>query len=521
MFEPSDTARRPVILCILDGWGASAPADDNAPHLADTPNFDRLMATCPHALLSASGEDVGLPEGQIGNSEVGHTNIGAGRVVWMDLPRIDRAIEDGSFASNEALGRFAARLRETGGTAHVLGLASPGGVHSHQRHIAATARVLSEAGVPVALHLFTDGRDVAPKSARKQVGQLLEDVSALDGVRAATLMGRFHAMDRDKRWERIEDAARCMMKGDGEAAEDALAAIDAGYDRGETDEFIAPTALDGYGGMAREGDGILCVNFRADRAREILGALLDPEFEGTRPEPPAFGAALGMVSYSERLDGLMDVIFPDEDIPDTLGEVVARAGRTQLRLAETEKYPHVTFFLNGGAEGAYEGEKRHMAPSPKVRTYDLAPEMAAGEVAEVLARAIRERTDLIVVNFANPDMVGHTGSLEAAIAACEAVDRGLGHALEALEAVGGAMIVTADHGNCEQMHDPETDGPHTAHTLNPVPVILVETGDGAPGREPGTQLADGRLGDLAPTLLALMGIDQPEAMTGRSLLRDS
>ncbi|MEL6766250.1 MAG: 2,3-bisphosphoglycerate-independent phosphoglycerate mutase [Pseudomonadota bacterium] len=522
------TGRRPVVLCILDGWGARDPADDHAPHLAETPVFDRLMASCSHAFLDASGEDVGLPAGQIGNSEVGHTNIGAGRVVWMDLPRIDRAIADGSFAENAALERFAGQLRAEGKTAHILGLASPGGVHSHQRHIAAAAAALSAAGVPIALHLITDGRDVPPKSARSQVARLLEDIAGLDNVRVATVMGRFFALDRDKRWDRVADAVASMREQEGHEAPDALAAIDAAYARGETDEFIAPTCIvgpDGAHADIAEGDGLFCINFRADRAREILGALLNDEteaFEQTNRHAghAPFGPALGMVSYSETLDKVMDVMFPKEDIPDTLGEVVARAGRTQLRLAETEKYPHVTFFLNGGAEAAQVGERRHMAPSPKVRTYDLAPEMAAAEVAEVLAEAIRARTDLIVVNFANPDMVGHTGSLEAAIAACEAVDRGLGQALEALEAVGGAMIVTADHGNCEQMHDPETGGPHTAHTLNRVPVILVERGEGAPGQAPGAALADGRLADLAPTVLALVGIDQPAAMTGRSLLRE-
>ncbi|MEL7171790.1 MAG: 2,3-bisphosphoglycerate-independent phosphoglycerate mutase, partial [Pseudomonadota bacterium] len=453
---------RPVVLCILDGWGARDPADDNAPHLARTPVFDRLLASSSHAHLVASGQDVGLPAGQIGNSEVGHTNIGAGRVVWMDLPRIDRAIADGSFAENAALRRFADKLRGSGGTAHILGLASPGGVHSHQRHIAAAAAALSAAGVPVALHLITDGRDVPPKSARAQVARLLEDIAGLEGVRVATVMGRFFALDRDKRWDRVADAIACIRAHEGHEAPDALAAIEAAYARGETDEFIAPTCIVGPDGGHVEiavGDGLFCINFRADRAREILGALLRDEteaFEKTNRHPghAPFGAALGMVSYSEALDRVMDVMFPKEDVPDTLGAVVARAGRTQLRLAETEKYPHVTFFLNGGAEGAQAGERRHMAPSPKVRTYDLAPEMAAEEVGDVLAEAIRARTDLIVVNFANPDMVGHTGSLEAAIAACEAVDRGLGKAVDALEEVGGAMIVTADHGNCEQMYDP-------------------------------------------------------------------
>ncbi|MEM9765897.1 MAG: 2,3-bisphosphoglycerate-independent phosphoglycerate mutase [Pseudomonadota bacterium] len=523
-----ENGRRPVVLCILDGWGARAAADDNAPHLARTPIFDRLLASCSHAHLEASGEDVGLPAGQIGNSEVGHTNIGAGRVVWMDLPRIDRAIADGSFAGNAALKRFAEKLQGSGGTAHVLGLASPGGVHSHQRHIAAAAAALTAAGVPVALHLITDGRDVPPKSAQEQVARLLADIEGLDGVRVATVMGRFFALDRDKRWDRVADAVACMREQEGHQAPDALAAIDAAYARGETDEFIAPTTIVGADGdhvHIAAGDGLFCINFRADRAREVLGALLHDEteaFEETSRHPGTapFGPALGMVSYSEALDKVMDVMFPKEDIPDTLGEVVARAGRTQLRLAETEKYPHVTFFLNGGAEGAQAGERRHMAPSPKVRTYDLAPEMAAEEVGDVLAEAIRARTDLVIVNVANPDMVGHTGSLEAAIAACEAVDRGLGKALDALEEVGGAMIVTADHGNCEQMYDPKTGGPHTAHTLNRVPVILVERGEGAPGRAPGAKLADGRLADLAPTLLALMGIEQPAAMTGRSLLRE-
>ncbi|MEM8596914.1 MAG: 2,3-bisphosphoglycerate-independent phosphoglycerate mutase [Pseudomonadota bacterium] len=522
---PATRAARPVVLAILDGWGLRAPAEDNAPSRAHTPVFDRLMASCPKASLNACGAAVGLPEGQIGNSEVGHTTIGAGRVVWMDLPRIDRAIEDGSFAANPALARFTARLGETGGTAHLIGLASPGGVHSHQRHMAAAARALSAAGIPVALHLLTDGRDVGQKSAGAQVAALLESIADLPGIRPATLMGRFHAMDRDRRWERIRAAWDALHDGKGETAPDPLAAIEAAYARGETDEFITPTILPGYNGM-RDGDGVLCLNFRADRAREILGALLDPAFEGERGQPAQFAAALGMTAYSERLDTLMDTMFPAEPIADTLGATVAAAGLTQLRLAETEKYPHVTFFLDGGVEAEKPGERRHMAPSPKVRTYDLAPEMAAEEVATVLTEAIRARIDLIVVNFANPDMVGHTGSIPAAIAACEAVDRGLGQALDALEEVGGAMIVTADHGNCEQMIDPETGGPHTAHTLNRVPVILVErpepTGRSPTGRaEEERRLAEGGLADLAPTLLALLGLPQPAAMTGRSLLRPS
>ena len=508
---------RPVILMILDGWGLREGREGNAPRLADTPNFDRLMAECPAATLSASGTDVGLPEGQMGNSEVGHTNIGAGRVVWMDLPRIDRAIESGAFAEAPALARFAARLGESGGTAHLLGLMSPGGVHAHQRHIAEAANTLSALGVPVALHLVLDGRDTPPKSAEGYLAAFRREAAPAfaRGARIASVSGRFFAFDRDRRWDRVRDAVRAMTAPAADAPGSAEEAIAAAYARGETDEFVEPTALAGYAGM-RDGDGLFCLNFRADRAREILSALLDPGFDGFEMRArPRFAAALGMVQYSDRLAELMDTVFPPEPIVNTLGAWVAAHGLRQFRLAETEKYPHVTFFLNGGVEEPAPGEDRHMAPSPRVRTYDLAPEMAAEEVTEELVRAIRARYDLIVVNYANPDMVGHTGDLAAAIRACEAVDRGLGAALAALEETGGAMIVTADHGNCEMMIDPGTGGPHTAHTTNPVPVALVEFGS---NRET-TRLAKGRLADLAPSLLALMGLDPPEEMTGQSLLR--
>ena len=500
----------PVMLCILDGWGLSDRRDGNAPLLARTPVMDRLAATCPHATLVTHGPDVGLPVGQMGNSEVGHTTIGAGRVVLMDLPRIDDAIEGGGFSELPALRRFAARLGETGGAAHVLGLASPGGVHSHQRHIAATARTLSDAGVPVVLHLVTDGRDVGPRSAREQVGALLAEVRGLAGVDVGTVSGRFHAMDRDRRWDRVERAWRAIALGEGHAAADPLAAIDAAYARGETDEFVGPTVIDGYAGI-QEGAGLASVNFRADRMREILGALLDPGFDGfERPGAPAFAAAVGLTSYSERLDALMDVAFPDEEIANGLGEWVSTHGRTQFRLAETEKYPHVTFFLNGGREEPWPGEGRHMPPSPKVATYDQAPEMSAAEVTDRLEAAIVDGIDLVVVNYANPDMVGHTGDLAAAMRACEAVDSGLGRALEALERMGGAALICADHGNCETMIA-QDGGPHTAHTLNPVPVILA-------GGPEGAALRDGRLSDLAPTVLALMGLEAPGEMTGRSLI---
>ena len=505
---------RPVVLIILDGWGLSESRFGNAPALAHTPNFDRLMATCPTAKLRTSGEDVGLPEGQMGNSEVGHMNIGAGRVVAMDLPRIDRAIEEGSFGQNPALEAFATKLKETGGVAHIAGLASDGGVHAHQRHMTEAARQLTRRGVPVMLHLFTDGRDTGPKEAMRCLGELETELG--EPLPVATITGRFYAMDRDKRWERTECAFAMMTQGRtapvARHADDWKDAIRAAWNRGETDEFVCPTAIDGYRGMS-DGDGLFFVNFRADRARQILSALCDPEFDAFDVSArPDLAAALGMVSYSSRLDRYLGVAFPEEPLPNTLGAWVAEHGRRQFRLAETEKYPHVTFFLNGGREEPHEGEARHMAPSPKVRTYDLQPEMSEPEVTEHLVAAIRDGVDLIVVNYANPDMVGHTGSLLAAMKACEAVDRGLGAALEALAETDGAALITADHGNCETMIDPTGHAPHTAHTLDPVPLILV--GRGTEDR----RLCDGRLADLAPTLLELMGVEPPPEMTGSSLL---
>ncbi|MGB0498869.1 MAG: 2,3-bisphosphoglycerate-independent phosphoglycerate mutase [Rubricella sp.] len=501
-------ARHPVILCILDGWGIGDPEGANAVVQADTPVFDRLMAEDPNATLAAHGEDVGLPEGQMGNSEVGHTNIGAGRIVWMDLPRIDRAIADGSFEGNDALQDFIAKVKAAGGTAHIAGLASPGGVHSHQRHIAEAARIIAGAGVPVAIHAFTDGRDVAPKSAPGQIAALEADLP--EGARIVTVSGRFYAMDRDKRWDRVERAFAVMARGEGARAESAVAAVEAAHSGGDTDEFVPPCAIGDYSGMG-EGDGLLFINFRADRAREILSAFVDPGFDGFERKAPDLSAVCGMVSYSEALDRYMEVMFPPQDIPDTLGAWLASHGRTQFHIAETEKYPHVTFFLNGGVEVPHDGEERLMPPSPKVRTYDMAPEMSAEAVADGVVHAIDKGFDFIVVNFANPDMVGHTGDLEAAKRACAAVDTGLGRIIEALDAAGGAIIVTADHGNCEVMVDPETGGPHTAHTLNPVPVIVH-------GGPEGIGLRRGRLADLAPTVLELMGLPQPAAMTGRSLI---
>lgn len=504
------TAPKPVVLCILDGWGLRADRANNAPALADTPNFDRLMATCPHSTLVTHGRDVGLPTGQMGNSEVGHTNIGAGRVVAMDLGAIDLAIEDGSFFQNPALLGFIARLKASGGTAHLFGVVSDGGVHGHILHVLAAARAVASAGVPVLLHAVTDGRDVAPSSAAGFMATILHDLPA--GARVATVIGRYWAMDRDHRWERVARAYSAMVHGQGETAGDALAAVQAAYARGETDEFIAPTVIAGYGG-ARDGDGLFCLNFRADRAREILAALAQPGFEAfDRGRAPLWAAVLGMVDYSAAHNAYMTVAYPKPVLHNTLGEWVASHGKSQFRLAETEKYPHVTFFLNGGKEVPEAGEDRYMAQSPKVATYDLQPEMSAAEVTDHLVAAIEHGYDLIVVNYANPDMVGHTGILAAAMAACEAVDKGLGRVLAALAAAGGAMIVTADHGNCETMVDPMTGGPHTSHTTNPVPVILV-------GGPKGAQLRPGRLADLAPTLLHLMALPQPPEMTGKSLIK--
>ncbi len=500
---------RPVVLCILDGWGLNAASEGNAVAQANTPHFDRVMRDCPHATLITHGPDAGLPSGQMGNSEVGHTNIGAGRVVAMDLGQIDLAIEDGSFDTRPALTDFISALQQTGGDAHLFAVVSDGGVHGHIDHLRHATGLLTKAGIKVFIHAITDGRDVAPKCADGFLSDL--ETSLPKAARIGTVIGRYWAMDRDNRWDRVERAYRAIVEGRGEAAPLASNAVEQAYARGESDEFIAPTIIEGYSG-ARPGDGFFCLNFRADRAREILAAIGAPSFSGfDRATPPAWAALLGMVEYSDAHSAFMTTVFPKREITNTLGAWVAAHGLRQFRLAETEKYPHVTFFLNGGKEEAEEGEDRHMPPSPKVATYDLQPEMAAPEVSAALVQAIGQGYDLIVVNFANPDMVGHTGSLEAAKAACEAVDKGLGAALDALAEVGGAMLLTADHGNCEMMIDPETGGPHTAHTLNPVPVALI-------GGPEGATLRDGRLADVAPTILALMGLPAPPEMTGQSLI---
>ena len=502
--------RRPVMLAILDGWGWRDDPADNAVRQARTPTFDRLWAAGPHAFLHTSGRDVGLPPGQMGNSEVGHLNIGAGRVVMQDLPRISDAVASGEIARMPALVNLIQRLKQTGGTCHLIGLVSPGGVHSHQDHAAALARIVADAGVPAAMHVLTDGRDTPPQSAKEDLERLLAALPP--SVPVATVSGRYYAMDRDKRWERVKKAYDAIVEAQGPTFPNARAVITDAYSNKLYDEFIMPSVVGAYRGM-RDGDGVLCFNFRADRVREILDAILDPKFFGfARPRKLDVAAAVGMAQYSENLDALMQTMFAPQSFPNILGEVVAAAGRTQVRMAETEKYPHVTYFLNGGREEPYVGEAHIMVPSPKVATYDLQPEMSAPELTAKAVEAIGSgKYDLIVLNFANPDMVGHTGSLPAAIKAVETVDTGLGKIANAIQKSGGAMLVTADHGNCEMMRDPETGGPHTSHTTNPVPLLLVGGGNAS--------LAEGRLADLAPTLLELMGLQKPAEMTGMSLLR--
>jgi 2,3-bisphosphoglycerate-independent phosphoglycerate mutase len=502
-------ATRPVMLVILDGFGWREDSADNAVRLAKTPNFTGLWKSGPHAFLHTSGRDVGLPAGQMGNSEVGHLNIGAGRVVTQELVRIGDAVADGSIAKAPAFAALVEALTKTGGTCHLIGLVSPGGVHSHQDHAAALAEHLHNAGCKTVIHAITDGRDTPPQSAAEDLTRL--QAALPPGVPIATVVGRYFAMDRDKRWDRVAQAYAAIADAEGAHVPTPEAAIQAAYAAGKFDEFVPASIIGDYAGM-RDGDAILCFNFRADRVRELLAALLDPAFDGfPRKHVRKFAAAVGMTRYSDALAPFLGVLFAPDHLHNILGEVVASAGKTQLRMAETEIFPHVTYFLNGGRETLYQGEDRIMVASPKVATYDLQPEMSAPELTGKAVEAIDSgKYDLIVLNFANPDMVGHTGFLAAAIKAVETVDTGLGRIAEAIRRQGGALLVTADHGNCELMKDPETGGPHTAHTTNPVPVLLM--GGGAKA------IQDGRLADLAPTLLDLMGLPQPPEMTGHSLI---
>jgi len=501
---------KPVLLLILDGWGHRDDPTDNAVAQAKLPNWHGLLHDCPHTLIHTSGMHVGLPDGQMGNSEVGHMNLGAGRVVYQDLTRIDAAIADRSFFANEELLAACEAAKAHHGTLHVLGLLSPGGVHSHESHILAMLELARERGVSkLAVHAFLDGRDTPPKSAEASLAKLQAACEAMPGAHIASVSGRYYAMDRDQRWDRVEKAYRAIAEAEAEnRATDALAALSAAYARGETDEFVLPTVIDGSTPM-RDGDAVVFMNFRADRAREMTMCFVTPERIGFTPARAiALSRFVCLAEYDATLPA--PVAFAAQSLSDTLPEVLARHGMSQLRIAETEKYAHVTFFFNGGREDVWPGEERILVPSPKVATYDLQPEMSAPEVTRRLVEVIeQQRFDVIICNLANPDMVGHTGDLAAAIRAAESIDAALGDIVAALRKVGGEMLLTADHGNLEMMRDPATGQPHTAHTTGPVPLVYL-------GRAARLQ-GDGALRDVAPTLLHLLGMAQPQAMSGRNL----
>ena len=514
----SGTGRpRPAVLCILDGWGFRPNPKDNAILDARTPNYDKMVATCPQGLIDASETFVGLPTGQMGNSEVGHMNLGAGRVAVPDQPRIDHAIADGSLAKNEILLELIATLKKNGGACHLMGLTSPGGVHAHEDHLIALANMIAIAGVTVKIHAFLDGRDMPPRSAYECLENVAKGLKKDLPISFATVTGRFYAMDRDKRWERVQAAYEAMVDAKGKVtAKTPKEAVDKAYADDKNDEFVEPTVIGDYAGM-KDGDGLLMFNYRSDRAREILTALVDPMFDGfKRARLIKFADAVGMVKYSTALDEQLKTLFPPVQFKMGLGETIARAGLKQLRIAETEKYAHVTFFFNGGEEKQFEGEERILVPSPKVHTYDLKPEMSAPEVTDRLVEAVGSgKFDLIVVNYANSDMVGHTGELPAAVKAIEAIDACLGRLTEAVGKAGGVLFVTADHGNSEQMFDERTGQKHTQHTLNRVPALLYN------GPAAIRSLTDGKLADVAPTMLALMKMPQPAEMTGHSLLSEA
>jgi 2,3-bisphosphoglycerate-independent phosphoglycerate mutase len=499
-------------LIVLDGWGERASEVGNAIRLARTPVMDHLHATYRSAHLTTCGEAVGLPAGQMGNSEVGHLNLGAGRIVYQDLTRIDKAVEDGSLARNPTLAGAFAHAIDRGGALHFIGLLSPGGVHSHERHLHAMIRAAAEAGVErIVVHAFTDGRDTAPRSAGPSLEAAESLLRSLGPHGIGTVSGRYYAMDRDKRWERTERAYRTLVAGDGPRAATPAIALEAAYARGEGDEFVLPTVIgDPAERRIGRGDAVVAFNFRPDRMRQLSRALTDSAFDAfARPEAPLDLHYVCMTEYDETFPH--PVLFRDEPLRKTLGEVVSAAGIRQLRIAETEKYAHVTYFMNGSEETPFDGEDRLLVPSPKVATYDLKPEMSAREVTDALVeRMAGERYGFFVLNYANADMVGHTGVLEAAVAAVETVDQALGRVLEAVRARRGFALVTADHGNAEQMIDESTGEPHTAHTLNPVPVMIVG--------EPHHRIRSGLLADVAPTLLDLLGLETPAEMTGTSLI---
>ncbi len=501
---------RTVVLCILDGWGHREKGPDNAIARAQTPHWNQLIHHSPHTLLEASELNVGLPKGQMGNSEVGHMNIGGGRVLLQDLPRIDEALAHHTLEDLSSFKDFVGTLKKTGGTCHLLGLLSPGGIHSHENHIKTIAALLPPYGIPVAIHAFLDGRDTPPKSGEEYLSSLLQFTQNHAGITLATLGGRYYGMDRDRRWERIQKAYEALVEGKP-STRAPLPYLHHSYASELTDEFVLPTAIGFYPGM-QDGDGLFMANFRSDRARQILEALLDPTFkEFKRSRQVSFSAVLGMTEYSKSLNGWMETLFPPISSGEGLGEVIANHELKQLRIAETEKYAHVTFFFNGGRENVFPGEDRILIPSPQVATYDLKPEMSAYELTDRLVEAIEsQKYALIVVNYANADMVGHTGNFEATRQAIEAIDTCLGRLTTAVEKTGACLLVTADHGNAEVMYDDALDSPHTAHTLNPVPFIMFN-GPPAP-------LHPGKLCDVAPTVLQILNLSKPSTMTGISLL---
>ena len=504
--------KKTTMLMILDGFGINEKDEGNAVKMANIPNIKRIMKQYPNTILHTSGLDVGLPEGQMGNSEVGHTNIGAGRIVYQELTRITKSIESGDFFSIPELVSAIENCKKNHSKLHIMGLLSDGGVHSHQRHLFALLELAKRKDFEdVYVHCFLDGRDTPPASAEGYLVEL-ENKMAEKGVgKIATIMGRFYAMDRDKRWNRIEKAYDAMVKGEGEKAISVASAIENSYQKEVFDEFVVPTVIcnnDKPVAKIEENDSVIFFNFRPDRAREITRAIVDENFDGFEREYFKTNFVT-FTNYDETITNV-SVAFKKDEIKNTFGEIISNRGLTQLRIAETEKYAHVTFFFNGGQEKQYPGEDRILIPSPKVETYDMKPEMSAFEVTENVLNAIHSRKyDSIILNFANPDMVGHTGNIEAVIKALEALDVCVDKIVKAIEEEHGVLLITADHGNCEQMIDYKTGEPHTAHTTNPVPLVLV-------GKD--AKLKEGRLADLAPTMLDLMGIEKPEEMTGESLI---
>lgn len=503
-----------TMLMILDGFGINENEQGNAVKLARTPNIDKLMKTCPTTRIFASGLNVGLPDGQMGNSEVGHTNIGAGRIVYQELTKITKSIEDGDFFSIPEFNKAIENCKKYNSKLHIMGLLSDGGVHSHMRHLYGLLELAKRKDFEdVYVHCFVDGRDTPPASGEGYITKLEEKMKEKGIGKIATLSGRFYAMDRDKRWQRVQKAYDAMVNGIGVKAVSAVQAIEASYQKETFDEFIEPTVIcNGDTPVAKiePHDSVIFFNFRPDRAREISRTLVDSEFNEFETRKDLDLCFVCMTPYDETLQNV-EIAFKKEHLKNTFGECISNNGLTQLRIAETEKYAHVTFFFNGGQEKQYPGEDRILVPSPKVETYDMQPEMSAMEVAEKAVEAINSKKyDSIILNFANPDMVGHTGSLEAAIKAVETIDVCVGKVIEAVNAQNGIAIITADHGNCEQMIDYKTGEPHTAHTTNPVPLILVGMED--------SKLKEGKLADLAPTMLEIMGLEKPEEMTGESIL---